>query len=300
MLVVALVVICVALGIVGWKLHPASNGFQLVPQDVRVLVAGSGTGGIETVTQTGDTGATLKVSASGGVPLRDSDVFSYYGGPQAGGAVSVGKGPAITLDKKPLPSAAWAYIVLNPGDAQPCTAHSGYRAGTVAYPYSRPRPALVVPPLPRKDQATVGDTVLPPGLCLHWDSGAPFNISGPYLSARFPPVRGISKDVPYTREPQVGDLGVGSVRRVLYLNGSNTANFAIQSDPQPTVTIPTSWAWAIKDTPQVIQVAATNSSDLQHENNSAFYSGVLFGVVGGALISLITELVMPLHRRRRT
>jgi hypothetical protein len=55
-LVVALVVICIALGIVGWKLHPASNGFQLVPQ--------------------------------------------------AAGPASVGKGPAITLDKKPLPSAA--------------------------------------------------------------------------------------------------------------------------------------------------------------------------------------------------
>lgn len=301
-LVIALVVICIALGLVGWKLHPHSNGFQPVPQDVRVLVAGSGSGGIETLSQTGDTGATMKVSASGGgnqfVPLRDSDEFTLLGGPQAAGAAAVREGPGITLDGKPLRSAAWAYIVLNPGGAQPCSAHSGYRAGMVAYPFASPMPALVIPPS-RQVQATVGDTVLPPGLCLHWNSGAPVNVSGPYLSARFPPVRGISKDVPYTQVPQEGDLGVGSVRRVLYLDAGNTANFAIQSDPHPTVTIPISWSWAIKDTPQVIQVAATNSSAAQQENNSAFYSGVLFGVVGGALISLVTELVVPLRRRRR-
>lgn len=301
-LVVALVVICVALGIVGWKLHPDSNGFQPVPQDVRVLVAGSGAGGIETLTQTAGSGATMKVSASAGgrgfVPLRDSDEFTLFAGPQAAGAASVSRGSGITLDGKHLPSAAWAYIVLNPGDAQPCSPHSGYRTGTVVYPFSPPMPALVVPPL--KNLSSVGDSVPPPGLCVHWDSAAPLNVSGPYLSARFPPLRGMSKDVPYTQEPQVGDLGAGSVRRVLYLNAGNTADFAVQSDPHPTVTVPTSWAWAIKDTPQVIQVAATNSSDAQRENNNAFYSGVLFGVVGGALISLITELVMPLHRRRRS
>ena len=80
--------------------------------------------------------------------------------------------------------------------------------------------------------------------------------------------------------------------------GNNTANFAIQTDPHPTVSAPTSWSWTTKDTPQVIQVAATNSSDTQRENNDAFYSGVLFGVVGGALIALVTELVVPLRRHR--
>ena len=92
---------------------------------------------------------------------------------------------------------------------------------------------------------------------------------------------------------------MATVTRTLSLeSGNNTANFAIQTDPQPTVSSPRSWAWIIKDTPQVLQLAATNSSATQRENNDAFYSGVLFGVVGGALIGLITELVVPLHRRR--
>ena len=95
-LVVALVVICLALGIVGWQLHPNSNGFQPVPQNLRVLAAGSGFDAIETLHQKGDTGATLIVSQKGGthfVPLKDTDSYSVYGGPQGAGAAEAGIGP---------------------------------------------------------------------------------------------------------------------------------------------------------------------------------------------------------------
>jgi hypothetical protein len=298
-LVVALVIICVVLGIVGWKLHPASNGFQPVPQDLRILVAGSGFAAAQTLTQSGDDGATLEVTATystGAVPLVDSAPYTLLAGPQAAGPASTEKGPVVTFDGKPLPSSRWGYIVLNPGPAQPCAAHAGYQYGTVAYPMQRPIPALVVPPL--KTQESVGNTLPPAGLCVRWDTESPFSLSGPYLSARFPPLRGISSAIPFTQIPQVGDLGVAAVTRILSLqSGNNTANFAIQTDPHPTVSAPTSWTWTIKDTPQVIQVAATNSSAAQHENNDAFYSGVLFGVVGGALISLVTEFVVPLRHR---
>jgi hypothetical protein len=298
-LVVALVVICIVLGIVGWKLHPDSNGFQPVPQDLRILVPGSGFGATQTLTQSGEDGATLKMSTTqeiGYVPLRDSDSITILSGPQAAGAAGLTEGPMVTFDGAVLPTSRWAYIVLNPGGAQPCNKHLDYRLGTVALPLQAPTPALVVPPL--KAYTSVGDTVPPPGLCLHWATNSPVSLSGPYLSARFPPLRGVSTAVPYTQIPQTGDLGAGTVTRVLALDGGNTANFAIQTDPHPTISAPTSWTWVIKDTPQVIQVAATNSSATQHENNDAFYSGVLFGVVGGALISLITELVVPLRHRR--
>ncbi|MFZ0248310.1 MAG: hypothetical protein WAL61_00075 [Acidimicrobiales bacterium] len=299
-LVVALVVICVTLGIVGWELHPDSNGFQPVPQGLRILIAGSGFAATQTLTQAGNEGATLKVTAiytQGVVPLVDSAAYTLLSGPQAAGAASIERGPVVMFDGKPLPSTRWGYIVLNPGSARPCAAHSRYRYGTVAYPMQASTPALVVPPLPT--ETSVGDTLPPPGLCLHWDTGSPFTLSGPYLSVRFPPLRGISSAIPFTEIPQDSDLGVATVTRTLSLEeGNNTANFAIQTDPHPTIAAPTSWTWVIKDTPQVIQVAATNSSAAQHENNDAFYSGVLFGVVGGALIALITELVVPLRHRR--
>ncbi len=301
-LIAALIVICLALGIVGWNLHPDSNGFVPVPQNVGVLVAGSGFGYVQSLTQSGNDGATLKMSVAstkGAVPLNDSVPYQFLGGPQGAGGSGTGVGPAVKFDGEPLPSRRWEYIVLNPGTARPCAAHAGYRIGTVLLPLGSPTPALVVPPLPAKDEQTIGDTVPPPGLCVHWDSASPFSISGPYLSARFPPLRGIASGIPYTQIPQSGDIGVGLVRRVLFLGeGNNTANFAIQTDPHPTVSAPTSWSWTTKDTPQVIQVAATNSSDTQRENNDAFYSGVLFGVVGGALIALVTELVVPLRRHR--
>ncbi len=232
------------------------------------------------------------------VPLKDSATYSVYGGPQGGGAATAAFGSPVTFDGKTLSSRRWSYIVLNPGDAQPCDTSLHYRSGKVTLPLQQPTPALVVPPV--KSFTSVGDTVPPPGVCLRFASGAPFSLSGPYLTARFPPLRGVSTDIAWTEVPQTGDLGAATVSRVLYLDGdADTADFDIQTDPHPTVTNPSSWTWIAKNTPQVVQVAATNSSDAQHENNDAFYSGILFGVVGGALIALITELVVPLRRQHR-
>ena len=190
-----------------------------------MLVAGSGYGVEQTLTQSGEDGATLKASpvcAKGAVPLNDSIPYEFFGGPQGAGGAGTGTGPAVKFDGEPLPSRLWDYIVLNPGTARPCAAHSGYRFGTVQIPLGSPTPALVVPPLPTKDKETIGDNVPPPGLCIHWDSASPFSLSGPYLSARFPPLRGIASGIPYTQIPQAGDLAVGLVRRVLYLEDGTT------------------------------------------------------------------------------
>ena len=45
-------------------------------------------------------------------------------------------------------------------------------------------------------------------------------------------------------------------------------------------------------------VAAVNTNTNQHEENLSFFSGVILGVAAGALISILTELVAPLSRRR--
>ncbi len=147
-LVVALVVICVVLGLVGWELHPNSNGFQAVPQNLRVLVAGSGFDATETLHQTSDDSATLIVSQEGGKGyVPDSDTYSTYGGPQGAGAVDLALRSPVTFDRRTLSSGRWSYIVLNPGSAQPCNKSLHYRAGTVTLPLGHETPALVVPPL---------------------------------------------------------------------------------------------------------------------------------------------------------
>ena len=72
-LVIALVLICAGTGVVGWWLHPASEGFQEVPQGLRVVTSGSQFVLKETLVPTGDGGATLYVdeptSTGDGVPL---------------------------------------------------------------------------------------------------------------------------------------------------------------------------------------------------------------------------------------
>ena len=65
------------------------------------------------------------------------------------------------------------------------------------------------------------------------------------------------------------------------------------------MTTVSSWSWTLRHTPQVIQVAATNASDAQHENNNRVLLRHPLRVVGGALIALITELVVPLRRQHR-
>jgi hypothetical protein len=111
-LVVALVVICVVLGVVGWGLHPNSNGFQAVPQNLRVLVAGSGFDAIETLHQTSDHSATLIVSQKGGMGyVPDSDTYSTYGGPQGAGAADIALRSPVMFDRRTLSSRRWSYIV---------------------------------------------------------------------------------------------------------------------------------------------------------------------------------------------
>jgi hypothetical protein len=298
-LVTALVIICVALGIVGWQLHPGSSGFVSIPQPLSILVSGSKFVVTETMRQTGDGGAVVRISTLGGpryTPLKDSEPISRVFGPTGAGPEALSTAPVATLDGTPIPNHSWAFLVLHPGAARPCADDQRYRAGAVKLPFQPPQPALVVAPPPPGPIETTGDYVAPPALCLRWSTAAPVGLSGPYLSARFPPLRGTTGIFTQIAEP--GDVGAQSVTRVLSLSSGNTADFNIQTDPHPDGFAPTYWTWVTGNSPQVVQLAAVNTSQVQRENNNAFYSGILFGVVGGALIALITELVMPLSRRR--
>ena len=298
MLVTALIVISIALGFLGWALHPRSNGFQSIPQDLTILVSGSQFTVSETLTQTTGGGAVLTVSGPEGLgfqPLQDSDSWEEFGGPTGAGPVLMGTGPVAAFNGQPLPDHNWTFIVMHPGGAQPCNTAQRYASGKVQLPLgSSPQAALIVPPL--QAAATIGNDRPRPALCLRWTHDAPIGVGGSYLAARFPPLR--SAAGPFSQIPQNGDVGAESVVRVLTITDGITSNFNVQSDPHPVPLGSSSWTWSTPSNPQVIQVAAVNVNDAQHENNRTFYSGVLFGIVGGALIALITELVVPLSRRK--
>ena len=299
-LVIALVVICATCGVLAWHLHPQSNGFRAIPQGLRIVTAGSQYQLTETLTPTERGGATLVVDepTSGGTgdPL---DAIGYQLDPTvAGGSIGIGQGPIAHFDGAAIPNPSWDYIVLNPGPARPCKSAATYREGTVALPwYAKPVPAFVV----KVDRPTaLVDNPPLTAICLQWPAASPVQGEGAYLSARFPPVHGIpvSQQLALADADAAGDQASGSVTRVLHLTDALTQNFNVQSDPLPTVTNEESWTWVNHDVPQAIQVAAINSSALQHENNNALYAGVLFGVAGAALIALITELIGPFSRRK--
>jgi hypothetical protein len=212
----------------------------------------------------------------------------------------------VKLDGHPIPNTSWTYLVLDPGPARPCSSApvpgepetTTFKAGEVELPWYdfKPVPALVA--TVEYPQAMTNTFALQT-LCLHWSSKSPVATKGAYLSARFPPVHGIAVDQYGTILAQSdggGDLATAKVTRVLNLAGATTADFNVQSTPQP-VPGGQSWTWASQDLPQAVQLAAINSSDLQQENNNAFYAGILFGIVGGALVALIVELIRPLSRR---
>ncbi len=84
---------------------------------------------------------------------------------------------------------------------------------------------------------------------------------------------------------------------------ADTADYTIQSLQQPKVVMSDSWQWpADKTLPEPLAFAAVNTSETQHDTYDAFLSGIMFGVAGGALVSLIVELVAPFRSRqeRRT
>jgi hypothetical protein len=119
-----------------------------------------------------------------------------------------------------------------------------------------------------------------------WSKGAPVSLSGSYLSALLPSV-----EAPYP--------GTLRVTRTLYPDDGETTDFAIESTTQPTDTTPLAWQWSSRfGSTNPIRMAAVNVSGTQHDTYRGFLAGIVFGIAGGALITLISELVAPFSRRR--
>jgi hypothetical protein len=186
----------------------------------------------------------------------------------------------------------WTVEIDNIGAGRVCTPHGEYVSNggstvTRLSPQKVSHPAV---------QAFVGDGPLPyrtvvqstdfmyVKLC--WSRSAPVNLNGSYLSAQFPTVTS-------------SNSAVLAVTRTLSPDAAETADFVIQSQVQPTSSTLDSWQWSVQVPPaDSIRLSAVNISGTQHDTYRAFLSGIVFGIAGGALISLVTELVAPLSRRR--
>ena len=127
-----------------------------------------------------------------------------------------------------------------------------------------------------------------------WASGAggPVSLKGSYLSAQFPSI--------YFADYALNPPDV-SLTQYLVPSHGDTANYALQAATAPTRSSAGQWEWStskysIGSDP--LRISAVDTNGTQHDSYRSFLSGIAFGVAGGALISLVTELVAPFTRRR--
>jgi hypothetical protein len=78
-----------------------------------------------------------------------------------------------------------------------------------------------------------------------------------------------------------------------------TAEYALQAGTLPTSTDPFGWHWSGSEG-ALVEVTAENIPVSQHEAYLGFVSGVLFGVVGGAVVLVLQEMLEPIRLRRRS
>lgn len=135
-----------------------------------------------------------------------------------------------------------------------------------------------------------GSTFLTVQLC--WNSGAPVAMSGAYVSAALSSV-------------QAAGVSSGTLTRSLVLSGSSLSSYTIAGGIPPTGENVQRWLWssslsgAIQDQARYeIPVIASSLPGLQHDNQDAFLSGILFGIAGGAGVSLIPALLDAVDRRK--
>jgi hypothetical protein len=135
-----------------------------------------------------------------------------------------------------------------------------------------------------------GSPFLDVKLC--WDRGAPLITSGSYLSAALSPVL-------------VSGASTGTLARGLELSGSSLSSYTLAGGISPTEESAQAWIWSSSLSGEVqdqaryeIPVIASSLPGLQHDNKDAFYSGILFGIAGGAAVSLIPALLDAVDRHK--
>lgn len=266
-LVVALLVLTVGLGLIGWSIRPSSGGFSPVPADLQLFVP--------TAAQA----------------LAFTETISPASG---GGAVLALEGTPQITDV--IPTQPFTLVVDNLGDGRLCTPSvlTKDQVGlTLHLPLQHIRKSGALDfTSARNHPATIsGRGYFFVRLC--WPSHGPVAVHGAYLNARFPPTEVFAA----TNDAQ-------DVARQLTLGASDatTADYSVQSLQQPTTVSDSEWTWAARTShtalPEALAFTAVNTSETQHDSYEAFISGIFFGVAGGALVSLVAELVAPFRPRQ--
>lgn len=126
---------------------------------------------------------------------------------------------------------------------------------------------------------------------LCWKSDAPLTVGSPYFSAAFP------------RILMPGQTG--TLTDVLQLRGTSLSSYSPAGGTAPEAVGRGTWAWTSalsgnfgSQAATEMPVSGSSASEIQHENHNAFYSGILFGIAGGAALSVLPALTGVIDRRK--
>src|SRR5690349_14794220 len=125
---------------------------------------------------------------------------------------------------------------------------------------------------------------------LCWDHGAPLITSGSYISAALSPVL-------------ASDGQSGTVTRSRVLSGSSLSSYSLAGGIPPTEESARAWIWTSSLSADIqnqaryeIPIIASSLPGIQRDNQNAFYAGILFGIAGGAAVSIIPALLDAIDR----
>jgi hypothetical protein len=274
-LVAVLTVLTLALGLLGWALRPASGGFPSLESNMLVLLGSTVPGGAHPyVTQ-----SLTRVSGGGTLLLQG--------------------------DLEASPSVQWSVDLFHLDSGwRLCTPSAViFGGGAISELKLSPQHVNLKPKfatdVPGFEKPVEVDGAGPFYLKLCWSVGGPVQANGAYLSSRFIPVYDSSAPVGLNQATPVYVSSASvSLTRELNLGVGTTADYSIQS-VQPSSDYGGGWQWSGRPPAgAALAVSAVNASETQHDSYKAFLSGIVFGVAGGALVSLIMELVSPFRSRQ--
>jgi hypothetical protein len=131
---------------------------------------------------------------------------------------------------------------------------------------------------------------------LCWTRDLPAAVDGEFTSVSLPTVTPVPEGNSSFRVDVTRSL---CFENIIQRHQPITAEYSLQAGTLPTSTDPFGWHWSASQG-DLVQVTATNIPVSQHEAYLGFVSGVLFGVVGGAVVLVLQEILEPLRLRRRT
>ena len=135
---------------------------------------------------------------------------------------------------------------------------------------------------------TSGQPFLEISLC--WDNNAPLITNGSYVSAALSPILAAGGQS-------------GTVTRSLVLNGTSISSYSLAGGIAPTEASARSWVWTDSLSTSFqsqaraeIPIVASSLPGIQRDNQDIFYSGILFGIAGGAVVGIVPALLTAFDR----